>query len=185
MTTRGYATRWLAVGDAGAKGTLSYMAQLVHQATSDPQFVWWARSIVNNCLPRDDSCCALSIREFVDRSVWFLRDPLGNENITPPLEHMRRLMSAPGSHVRGDCDDAATLSAALGLAVGMPARFTVLAFAPNDAPPLAHYDQRNAPFEHVFTSLWSSNENAWRDMDTTRPHVDLPIRVVRSLNWQV
>lgn len=184
MTTRTYG-RWLATGDAGARETLGYMAQLVHQASGDPQFVWWARSIVNDCMPRDDSCCALSIREFVARSVWFLRDPLGSENITPPLEHMRRLMAAPGSHVRGDCDDAATLSAALGLAVGMPAMFTVLAFAPNDAPLDVRYDQRNAPFEHVYTSLYSSNDGGWREMDTTRPLADLPIRVVRSLNWQV
>lgn len=185
MTTRTYGTRWLAIGDGGAKETLQYMAQLVHQAAADAEFVWWARGVINNCLPRDDACCAMTIRAFVDHSVWFLRDPLGVENITPPLEHMRRLMQAPGSHVRGDCDDAATLSAALGLAAGMPAQFTVLAFVPDDAPPGVHYDQRNAPYEHVFASLWSTNENGWREMDTTRPHVDLPIRVVRSLNWQV
>lgn len=183
MTTRQYAHVWMATGDAGARETLGVMARLVHQAAADTNFVWWARNIVNDCPPHNDECNALAIRDFVDRYVWFQRDPLGVENLTHPLEHMRRLTMPGASHVKGDCDDVATLSAALGLALGMPAAFTVLAFARPDDPPGTRYGEYNAPYQHVYTSLAAGSR--LYEMDTTRPLAMLPPQIVRQLTVRV
>lgn len=185
MTTRALAVHWLATGDAGAKETLRVMAAAVHHAITNPAFVWWARSIVQDCPPRNETCCAYAIREYVAGAVHFQRDPLGVENITPPEVHMQKLRGRFGAYVLGDCDDAATLSAALGMAVGLPARFVVLAFPmPGDAPGV-RYTQDTAPYQHVYTELLAGG--AWREMDTTRPdNLALAnVRVARRLVYPV
>lgn len=185
MTTRVHATHWLATGDAGSRETLATMARAVREAIVDISFVWWARSIVQDCPPRNETCCAYSIREYVSGAIRFVRDPVGVENITPPLEHMRKLRGAFGAYVLGDCDDAATLSAALGMAVGLPARFVAIAFPmPGDAPGMK-YTADNAPYQHVYTELLAGG--AWREMDTTRPdNLALAnVRVARRIIYPV
>jgi hypothetical protein len=178
--TQQLAGRWLAAGDAGARETLAAMRRLVYQASADTSFVWWARNIVNDCPPRDENCNAGTIRDFVNRAVWFQRDPLGNESLTSPLVHLRFLTQPGVSHVKGDCDDVATLSAALGVALGMPATFTVLAFTGPADPVNVRYTEANAPYQHVYTSLLAGGR--WREMDTTRPEA-LPasLSIARSL----
>lgn len=183
MTTRTVNSRWIATGDPGVRETLQIMQRVVHAAIADPSFVWWARELVNDCPPRQELCCAQTIREYVRRSVWFCRDPLGVENITPPLEHMRKLRGNYGGHVLGDCDDAATLSAALGMAVGLPAQFQALAFGRPDDPPGTVYTDVNAPYMHVYTTLMA--DGVWHEMDTTRPDQMLPPTIVRRLTMRV
>lgn len=178
MTQRTVATQWLASGDAGARETLRVMSRVVHEAIAATAFVWWARGIVQSCPPHAEACCAQAIRDYVSGAVWFQRDPLGVENITHPLDHMQRLAD-PAAHVVGDCDDAATLSAALGMAVGLPARFIALAFGQPSDPPGTRYTQANAPYLHVYTELLAGGQ--WREMDTTRPEQMLPPIIVRTL----
>lgn len=183
MTTRARNLHWIATGDAGAHETLGVMRDAVHNAVNDPTFVWWARSIVEDCPQRNETCCAYAVREFVSGAIHFQRDPVGVENITPPLVHMQKLRGRFGAYVLGDCDDAATLSAALGMAVGLPARFVALAFPMPGDPPGMRYGQDNAPYQHVFTELLAGG--AWREMDTTRPdNIALAsVRISRRLTY--
>ena len=182
MTTRGL-VGWIVNGDAGAVETLHVMQRLVRAAVLDPSFVWWSREICQDCVARDEYCLALVIRQFVDMSVKFVRDPVGVESLTSPLTHMKKLRGHYGMTVGGDCDDAATLSAALGLAVGLPARFVVIAF-PVAAPiPGEGFVEDNAPYQHVFTELYAAGQ--WREMDTTKPLGIGPIRIVRRLTFNV
>jgi len=53
------------------------------------------------------------------RRVWYRHDPQGAEWVVTPQELWRRLAS---DDAQGDCDDIATLAAALGRANGLPAR---------------------------------------------------------------
>jgi len=105
------------------------------------------------------------IREFVDYAVTFTPDPLGLELVKSP-EYMLREFFAQGEAF-GDCDDVAVLAAALGMAVGIPARFTLLGFSPTQ------------PFRHVLTELYTPCQG-WVEMDTTRPDQFPPgLEVVR------
>lgn len=183
--TRALSSVWLATGDAGAAETLRVMQKYVHEALVSPSFTWWARSLVDDCPTRNETCIAYAIRDYVQTAIKFIRDPIGVENITPPLVHMDKLRGHFGSTVGGDCDDAATLSAALGMSVGLPARFQAIAFPqPGDVPGM-RYNEDNAPFGHVYTELLAGG--AWREMDTTRPdNIDLRnIKVVRRLTFPV
>lgn len=89
-------------------------------------------------------------------TVWrFARDPAGVEMVSRPgamLDEFRCV-----GYITGDCDDAAVLGAAIGKAVGFPARFVVLGF---HGP--------RSPFTHVFTELMEG-PGLWRDLDITRP----------------
>lgn len=183
MTTRARNVHWLATGDAGAKETLRFMSRVVRQAVASPDFVWWARSLTAECEARDETCLASTVRRFVARVLHFRRDPVGVENITPPLTHMMKLRGSYAAFVDGDCDDAATLSAALGMAVGLEARFQVIALARPGAPAPRAYTEANAPYQHVYTELRAGGR--WLEMDTTRPEQMLPPIVVRRLTVSV
>lgn len=106
------------------------------------------------------------IREWVDNHVHFTPDPYLVELLKSP-EYMLRFILAEGV-ATGDCDDVALLTAALGMAVGIPARFVLLSFASGQ------------PFRHVYTELGTPCEG-WVEMDTTRPDQFPPgLRVVDS-----
>jgi hypothetical protein len=164
---------WRILGTPGAKSTLSKMSRGVHYAIHKPEFVWWARSVVQTCSARNVMCQARMIRAYVARVIQFTRDPVGAENITPPLEHMDRIKEAlangPG-YVLGDCDDAASLSAALGMAVGIPASFRILAFG--------------GPWQHVYTILHVP-QGGDVEMDTTRAAQSLPPVATDTLTRRV
>lgn len=83
----------------------------------------------------------------------FVPDPLGVELLATPHYLLTRVRDR--QFVSGDCDDAAILGAALGKAVGLPAKFRVLAFG---SPQL--------PFQHVYTLLLVRGR--WANLDTTR-----------------
>src|SRR5687767_10584916 len=120
------------------------MRRMVRKALVIPDFLYWARDTVRAIAPdalakRDNEKIAIAIRNYVARHIQFVPDPVGIENLTPPLTRARLLQAAPARVLLGDCDDAATLSAAIAMAVGIPATFTVRAFRKPDAP-----------YQHVF-----------------------------------
>lgn len=55
----------------------------------------------------------------------------------------------------GDCDDAAILSASIALAMGLPVRFVLLAFAPGGG------------FRHVYAE--ACERGRWVEFDVTKP----------------
>lgn len=114
-------------GDAGAVATLERMRDLVQQALRDPvqQIRELAMRVVGHADYKDQ---ARALQAWVQTNIRYIRDP-------PDFE----LVQTPGKTLEyraGDCDDQATLLAALLHSVGHPARFAALGF-------------NGRPFSHV------------------------------------
>lgn len=123
-----------------APETLARMASNIRASLKDPAVVEVARGIIANVPPRDCIAQARAVRAWTDKRFRFVRDPLGVELLETPAFLLSRIKQY--GFVQGDCDDAATLTAALGMAVGLPASLHAVAF----------FDKA-APFAHVFTLL--------------------------------
>lgn len=139
-------------GDPGTFATLEVMrGAIAHDlAVARPLIARAARRIIP---PGGDPLeAARAIRRYLARSVRFTFDPFDLELVKAPAFQLEEIRTA--GHVRGDCDDIATLGAALGIVAGLPARFVVLAFTPS------------GPFEHVYTEL--ETPGGWVDLDTSR-----------------
>jgi hypothetical protein len=94
------------------------------------------------------------IRRWLSQHVGFLRDPYQTEALHTPVGMLTLLGSRGWLEV--DCDDVAILGAALGMAVGLRARFILLG--------------REGQYEHVWTELADPNTADWRELDITRPY---------------
>jgi transglutaminase-like putative cysteine protease len=149
------------------------MRRLVDAAVRQADFLLWAREQVRRMGTdlRDPRAIANAIRLYVATRLAFVRDPIGFESLTPPLKHMLALDRY--RVVGGDCDDAATLAAALGRALGLRAAFTVEAFDWGKGP---------SPFQHVYATLLPpAGQGSWSvKVDTTRDPQGLPPKVQRS-----
>lgn len=132
-------------GDDGVADTLSVMHDMATAAAASSYLRSRARKIVDPLDPVG------SLRRHVLRAVAFEEDPPG-ELVRSP----ERILGTYDAHGRaiGDCDDIATYAAALALAVGLPARFTVVGFAPH------------GPYAHVWTDVHDGIR--WREIDTSR-----------------
>lgn len=153
--------------DATTFRTLGRMRHLVRRALHDRAFVWWVRDVMATAAPaaiaaRNFGALARAIRDYVGAHIRFVPDPRGVENLTPPSEHARLLKETPAAVLLGDCDDAATLSAAMGMALGMDATFSVRAFRRPDNP-----------YQHVVTTLLPRGAPAV-ECDTTASAQKLP-----------
>lgn len=127
-----------------APQTLARMAHNIRASLKDPAVVETARGIVARVEPRDCVAQARAIRAWTDKRFRFVRDPLGVELLETPAFHLARIREL--GFVQGDCDDAATITAALGMAIGIPAMLHAVAF----------FDP-GAPFAHVYTVLYPTN----------------------------
>jgi transglutaminase-like putative cysteine protease len=134
------------------------MRRLVNAAQRDPLTVQVASGIVGGAL-RSTALMAAAIRSWLAAHWRFQADPVDVE-LLRTVPEMLRDVAARGV-VQADCDDAAVLSAALGKAVGMRARFVVLAFG---GP--------RAPYSHVYTELLTPT--GWQNVDVTRPPSPAP-----------
>lgn len=146
----------MAPGHAGNMDAPRIMARLAREAEGVPSVLAAAQRIAGDAQTPGDR--VRRIRRFLERRVRFHPDPLHFETIKEP-EFQLREIERDGT-TAGDCDDIATLGAALGLALGLPARFRVMAF---DAA---------APFEHVTADLFDGSE--WVDLDVSREFQRVP-----------
>jgi transglutaminase-like putative cysteine protease len=137
-------------GNAGVLVTVQTMRDMVRGQAEAPEVVEWAEALASPCCPVKT---AEAVRRFLRQHVIFQPDPPGVEFVRDPLYMLRRIGSQ--GYAEGDCDDVATLGAALGAASYLPARFRLLSFGPAE------------PFEHVFTELGTGT--GWVELDTTRP----------------
>ncbi|MGE0347385.1 MAG: transglutaminase family protein [Gemmatimonadales bacterium] len=156
-------TSWIPTGSLGIELTIFRMRRLVRGALGSPLLAETAAGIVAGSGSSVEA--AERIRAFLELVVEFTPDPDGSELLKSPRYMLREIQEL--GRVRGDCDDVAILGAALGRAVGLPARFVLLAFV------------HGAPFEHVYTELLTAD--GWLELDTTKPH-QLPsgLRIVRT-----
>jgi transglutaminase-like putative cysteine protease len=77
------------------------------------------------------------------------------ELVKAPAVMLQEIRATPDSYAVGDCDDVATLGAAIALAMGLPVRFVLLGF------------ELGGPFSHVYADAWSGGR--WVELDTTKP----------------
>lgn len=109
-------------GLAGTKATLRIMRNFAQAAVRDPaQTVRQkAESLVRELPPRQWFREIRALHEFVRDEIRYLRDPVGVERVATP--------EATLEIGQGDCDDKATLLAALLDSIGHPTRFVAVAF---------------------------------------------------------
>jgi len=86
-----------------------------------------------------------ALHRFVQTRIQYVRDIVGVETVQTPQMTLR--------YGQGDCDDQATLMAALLLSIGHPARFVAIAVIPG------------APFSHVYTETRIGPK--WYPLETT------------------
>lgn len=145
---------WIPTGDAGIRATIEKMAGFANAAQADPLTVETAHRIVRTCRARDTRCNGLRIRAWLAGNFRFVPDSVDVETFRTPEYLLHQL--AEWGYMTGDCDCAATLGAALGKAIGMPARFVVLGFpSMSDA------------YGHVYAEL--ETDSGWVDLDVTKP----------------
>jgi len=78
------------------------------------------------------------------------------ELVSSPLLQLERWIRDPARGLRGDCDDVATLGAALSLARGIPARYCAIITGAGPVP------------DHVYTDVLEP-PGFWIDLDIMRP----------------
>lgn len=143
----------IGTGQAAGLDTVHRMRQLVRDQYTLPLIRETAAAIVRGT-GTDAELQVERIRAWLARHVGFLRDPYEVEGLHTP-EAMLTLLGARG-FLEVDCDDVAILGAALGMAIGLPARFVLIG--------------AGGGYEHVWTELADPNTGEWRELDITRPY---------------
>lgn len=144
----------IATGYVGSMQTLARMKDIVRQSLRVPGVVQVAARIVALVPPRDQTRQAQAIRDFLQTAFRFVADPKGQELLRTPSFQIREIRQY--GQTGGDCDDAAILGAALGLAVGIGGKFRIISF------------RRGGNFAHVFTIL-TPRVGPAIDLDVTKP----------------
>lgn len=142
----------LGSGQAAGLDAVHRMRQLVRQDYALPLVRETAAAIVRGT-GTDAELQAARIRTWLTRTVGFLRDPYEKEGLHTPTA-LLTLLGARG-WLEADCDDVAMLGAALGMAVGLRARFILLG--------------REGGYEHVWAELQDPTGGTWWELDITRP----------------
>lgn len=106
----------------GLQIKLQRLRQLVDGARRDPRFRALALQVVRGVREKDTIGEIAAVSEFT-RRMRYTRDPYGVELFTDPRILAGQL--AGGQLAAGDCDDHATLTAALCETLGHPTRFAV------------------------------------------------------------
>ncbi len=132
-------------GDAGFFHTIRTMRALVRAARIDPFVINTAVSIIHAEIEHDKRAEAAALFRFVRDSVRFVSDVAGLETLSDPRMTLQRMV--------GDCDDQATLLAALLESVGYPTRFVMAGY-------------QTPMFEHVYLQTWVDGE--WINCDPTQ-----------------
>lgn len=152
----------LVAGDAGVRDTLAAMQYLVDAAQDDVLVIETARQLAVADGSGQQYRTALRIRAWLARVWRYVDDPLTREHLEAPAVLLQRMQTL--AYIPGDCDEVATLAAALGKAVGLQPYFTVLAFADGTSTP---------PYAHVFCTLLTDDGRAV-SVDITRPSGPVP-----------
>ena len=109
-------------GSEGVRETLVLMRSIVRKAKSDPLVITTARSITRMVPQKNWRGEVEALFRFVRDRIRYVMDPNDVEALSTP----ERLLSIGA----GDCDDKATLLAALLEAIGHPSRFVAVWFEP-------------------------------------------------------
>jgi transglutaminase-like putative cysteine protease len=167
------ALRWIPGGDLGTWATLRAMADLAFKGAFHREVRAVAGSLGASVPSRDEARQIAAIRAYLSRYVRFTPDPAIAEYLQEPRVMIQEAVAR--GYATGDCDDVAMLGAALGISIGLSARYCVLGF----------FDP-NAPFEHVYAELRNTGTGQWCELDTTRPMQAIPESMVtRREYWPI
>jgi len=139
--------KWIPSGDAGARATVREMVRLARTPSRD---VARMAAYIRGDTPRGSLTERLAL--WITVVTSYVPDPWGVEVLATPALMIREI-ERYGS-VAGDCDDIATLTAAMALALEIPARY-VLVRGPSGA------------WAHVYAEVWDVGVGAWRTVDPT------------------
>lgn len=157
-------------GDDGTRLTLVRMRDAVLDAVTHPLVRWYAGDCARKARPGDIAGQIAAIRQFLTHHVQFVPDPLTVEWLTPPAALLQTITDR--FYTMADCDDVATLGAALGGAIGIPSRFQVLGFVHPDGP-----------MGHVYTELFDGAQ--WVELDITRQAQQFPLAGMVARRWVI
>ena len=113
-------------GEAGIQDTLSLMKQMVQSSFLHPLIRRQAADAVRHCDSADTRCQCASILSFVQRSMRYVKDPVGVEALHDPIAIAHDV--AKGGKPFGDCDDFSLYIAALLKSVGISCSFKAVGF---------------------------------------------------------
>lgn len=136
-------------GDPGTFATVQLMRRLVRRSLAEPVVRFAALQIIRGL--RGDGEQARALAQWLRSHTQFVRDPRGVEWLHDPATLLRQGFDR--GVIQGDCDDLAMLAAALGMSIGLRARFVVVG--------------RQA-FEHVYTVLGDPQGRQWFELDVSR-----------------
>lgn len=120
-------------GVDGIVDTLERMTELVHAAYTHPLIREQAVSAIRSCERGNLYCQMASLMVWVQRSMLFVKDPVGVEALHEPLAIAHAIQA--GRRPYGDCDDFSIYLATLMQSVGIPATFRAVGFA---GRPISH-----------------------------------------------
>jgi transglutaminase-like putative cysteine protease len=117
-----YSLRAIPDGKAGIAATLRIMRDMARQYRKSPRVIEKARSLVARLPPKNWGAEVRAIHAYVRDHIRYVMDPRDVETVAAP--------DATLEIGQGDCDDQATLVAALLEALGHPTRFVAIGFEP-------------------------------------------------------
>jgi len=133
-------------GFPGIVETLRRMSRYVKDGKKSMPVRQTAMRLTRNCGQKDFACEVRQLHAFVRDSVRYVLDIDGVETVQTPDKTLQ--------FMAGDCDDKATLLAALLGSIGHPTRFVAIGFEPEI-------------FSHVY--LETKIGAAWIPLETTEP----------------
>jgi hypothetical protein len=137
-------------GFRGTEATVRVMHRFANKGKTDLTVQKIVDSIIakTGCKNRDYQCKAQALYDFVKSYIRFERDPFGVEMVQEPLVTLKRKA--------GDCDDHATLIAAMFGAIGYPYSFKTI-----------KADRRRpSEFSHIYTII-NIPGKGWVGADTS------------------
>lgn len=139
---------YISNGYEGMRDTLRVMRDFARQAVRSPEQIIRnkAEDLTRHLPARNWFAEIKALHEFVRDDIRYLRDPVNLERVATPETTLET--------GQGDCDDKATLLAALLESIGHPARFVAVA--------LDH-----GPFSHVLVETQAAHN--WVPLETIIP----------------
>lgn len=142
----------LSGGMKGTDETLDVMRVMVRKSLLDPMTKAAAMKVSAGVRPQDVDGYVKAVWQGVKDRMTYVPDVFGQEELTSPDIHSRRIMAGGKSY--GDCDDFSMVGAAWLLSLGVPARFDVVA-----SP------KHGGRFDHVRVSAMTPS--GWVPLETT------------------
>lgn len=163
---------WILDDNAPAEVTLGRMRDKVLRTVRKSQYIIRVASrLAGATRSRGRKQQALTIAAAISRKFQFVSDPIGVQLVRDPEVMLWEY--AQGQPLIGNCVEAALLTATLCAAVGIPVRFTALA-----------YDDVSQPYSHVITEA-QLESGRWLALDITRPYGAAPRPIARALLQEV